>query len=54
MIIVIQFPYEKTDREGSPVQYRKDQNGNGLSVLGFGCMRFTRKGSALDIDKAER
>ena len=54
MIIVIQFPYEKTDREGSPVQYRKDQNGNGLSVLGFGCMRFTRKGSALDIDKAEQ
>ena len=36
------------------MQYRKDQNGNGLSVLGFGCMRFTRKGSALDIDKAER
>ena len=36
------------------MQYRKDQNGNGLSALGFGCMRFTRKGSALDIDKAER
>ena len=36
------------------MQYRKDQNGNSLSVLGFGCMRFTRKGSALDIDKAEQ
>ena len=36
------------------MQYRKDQNGNSLSVLGFGCMRFTRKGSGLDIDKAEQ
>ena len=36
------------------MQYRKDQNGNSLSVLGFGCMRFTRKGSGLDIDKAKQ
>ena len=24
------------------------------SMLGFGCMRFTRKGRAFDIDKAEK
>ena len=36
------------------MQYRKDKSGRELSVLGFGCMRFTRKGNAIDIDKAER
>ena len=35
------------------MQYRKDKYGRELSVLGFGCMRFTRKGNAIDIDKAE-
>ncbi len=35
------------------MQYRKDRDGNELSVLGFGCMRFTRKGSGLDLEKAE-
>ena len=33
--------------------YRKDRNGNELSMLGFGCMRFTRKGSGIDVEKAE-
>ena len=36
------------------MQYRKDRYGRELSVLGFGCMRFTKKGNALDIDKAEK
>ncbi len=36
------------------MQYRADKNGNRLSILGFGCMRFTKKGNAIDIDKAER
>ena len=35
------------------MQYRKDRDGNELSVLGFGCMRFTRKESGLDLEKAE-
>ena len=36
------------------MQYRNDKYGNPLSILGFGCMRFTRKGNAVDIDKAEK
>ena len=36
------------------MQYRKDKNGSELSILGFGCMRFTKKGGAIDIDKAEQ
>ena len=36
------------------MQYRKDRYGNELSILGYGCMRFTRKGNGIDIDKAEQ
>ena len=36
------------------MQYRKDKNGNDISVLGYGCMRFTKEGSHVDLDKAER
>ena len=36
------------------MQYRNDKNGNKLSVLGFGCMRFTKKGNSIDIDKAAK
>ncbi|MCR4597754.1 MAG: aldo/keto reductase [Acetatifactor sp.] len=36
------------------MQYRKDKYGNDISLLGFGCMRFTRKGSAIDHEKAEK
>ena len=35
------------------MQYRKDKNGNDLSILGYGCMRFTKKGGSIDIEKAE-
>ncbi|MBQ9393097.1 MAG: aldo/keto reductase [Oscillospiraceae bacterium] len=35
------------------MQYRKDKNGRQLSVLGYGCMRFARKGGGVDVDKAE-
>ncbi|MBE6121948.1 MAG: aldo/keto reductase, partial [Erysipelotrichaceae bacterium] len=34
--------------------YRNDRNGQPLSILGYGCMRFTKKGNAIDIDKAEQ
>ena len=36
------------------MQYRKDRNGNALSILGYGCMRFTRKGNGIDIPKTEQ
>ena len=37
------------------MQYRKNQkNGDELSVLGYGCMRFTRNASGIDQEKAER
>ncbi|MBE5998953.1 MAG: aldo/keto reductase [Sarcina sp.] len=34
--------------------YRNDRSGNPLSVLGYGCMRFTRKGNGIDLEKAEK
>ena len=36
------------------MQYRNDKSGEPLSVLGFGCMRFTKKGGGIDLEKAER
>ncbi len=36
------------------MQYRKDRYGNEISVLGFGCMRFTQKGGKFDFEKAEK
>lgn len=36
------------------MQYRKTKDGKDISVLGYGCMRFTKKGSEIDIDKAEK
>ena len=36
------------------MQYRNDQTGRPISLLGYGCMRFTRKGAGIDLEKAER
>ena len=36
------------------MRYRNDRNGNPISQLGYGCMRFSRKGNAIDYEKAER
>ncbi len=36
------------------MQYRKDKHGSKISILGYGCMRFTKKGAAIDLDKAEK
>lgn len=36
------------------MQYRKDKKGNDISLLGYGCMRFARKGTSIDVDKAEK
>lgn len=34
--------------------YREDKYGNKISQLGYGCMRFTRKGNSIDYAKAEQ
>ena len=36
------------------MQYKKDKHGNELSILGYGCMRFTKKAGIIDLEKAER
>jgi len=37
------------------MQYRTNpQNGQQLSALGYGCMRFTKRGGAIDQEKADR
>ena len=36
------------------MQYRIDKYGNKISILGYGCMRFTKTAGAIDIDKAEK
>ena len=36
------------------MQYRTNKSGEKWSVLGYGCMRFTKNGTAIDLDKAEQ
>ena len=35
------------------MNYRKDRYGKEISQLGYGCMRFTKKGTSIDFEKAE-
>ncbi len=36
------------------MQYRLDKYGNKLSILGYGCMRFSNKGGKIDLPKTEK
>lgn len=36
------------------MQYRNDKHGEPISILGYGCMRFTKKGNRFDVKKAEK
>ncbi len=36
------------------MKYRQDKYGKPISQLGYGCMRFTKKGSGIDYEKAEK
>lgn len=36
------------------MKYRNDKYGNKISVLGYGCMRFTQKAGKIDLEKAEK
>ncbi|MBD5495570.1 MAG: aldo/keto reductase [Lachnospiraceae bacterium] len=36
------------------MKYRPDRYGNQISQLGYGCMRFSKKGNSIDYEKAEK
>ncbi len=36
------------------MHYRQDKYGNNLSALGYGCMRFPRKGGGVDMEQTEK
>ena len=36
------------------MQYRKDKWGKDISILGYGCMRFSKKENHIDLEKAEK
>lgn len=36
------------------MEYRKNRNNEPISILGYGCMRFTTNGGSIDLDKAEK
>ena len=36
------------------MNYRTDKKENKISILGYGCMRFTTKGGKIDLEKAEK
>ena len=36
------------------MQYREDRKGNKISILGYGCMRFSQKLGRIDLAKAEK
>ncbi|MBR2825694.1 MAG: aldo/keto reductase [Solobacterium sp.] len=36
------------------MQYRKDKQQEDISLLGFGCMRFQKKGGSIDLEEAEK
>ncbi len=36
------------------MQYRKDKRGQDISILAYGCMRFTKENGKIDLDKAEK
>lgn len=44
----------ESSKKQNIMQYRSDRKGNKLSILGYGCLRFTKNGSSIDIDKAEK
>ena len=36
------------------MNYRKDKYGNDISILGYGCMRFSRTAGKIDMEKTEK
>ena len=50
----MRFCLRAQERIPNIMQYRKDKYGNPISILGYGCMRFTQKAGRIDIEKAEK
>ena len=48
------FPKRRHQWEITIMKYRNNRNGEPISILGYGCMRFTTNGRGIDIDKAEK
>ncbi len=48
------FPKQRHQWEIMIMKYRNNRNGEPISILGYGCMRFTTNGRGIDIDKAEK
>ncbi len=48
------FLFQKESTKRLFMQYRSARNGDKISMLGFGCMRFSKKGGAIDYEKAEK
>jgi len=44
----------KHREEIAAMQYRKDKYGNDISALGYGCMRFTKRGTAQTLTKQKK
>ena len=36
------------------MKYREDRYHHSLSILGYGCMRFTQNNGKIDLEKAEK
>ena len=36
------------------MEYRNDMAGTPISILGYGCMRFSKKGTGIDMEKSEK
>ncbi len=41
-------------RQGNVMKYRNNKKGEPISILGYGCMRFTSGPRGIDVDKAEK
>ncbi len=45
---------QKTAKPTAPMLYRKDKKGTDLSILGYGCLRFSKKHGQIDLKKTEK
>ena len=51
--VICSFETKHSQRGGKRMQYRTDKDGNQISILAYGCMRFTKANGKIDLEKAE-